>query len=70
MEAPNSTEGTVPRRRAATPDSKAPSSLLQLTKMPLMALTLPRISSGGRICRIVCLTTTLILSKAPVRKRA
>lgn len=70
MLAPKRTEGTVPINFAATPDSKAPNSLEQLTNTPLMELTLPLISSGGNNCNMVCLTTTLMLSNAPVKNSA
>ena len=60
----------VPKYLAAKPDSKAPSSLLEETNMPFTAATRPRIFSGGKICKMVCLTTTEILSHAPVIARA
>ena len=43
---PKITDGTVPNNFAATPDSKAPNSLEELTKIPFTEDTLPRISSG------------------------
>ncbi|MEY4541804.1 MAG: hypothetical protein RLZZ306_3561, partial [Bacteroidota bacterium] len=46
MVPPKITDGTVPINLAASPDSKAPNSLEELTKMPFTDETRPRISSG------------------------
>src|SRR4051794_38811256 len=67
---PNTTDGTSPRKLAATPDSNSPSSLLEPMKMTLTAVTRPRIESGVRSCNTVCRITTLMLSAAPKTNRA
>src|SRR6476660_8087165 len=67
---PNTTEGTSPRKLAATPDSNSPSSLLEPMKMTLTAVTRPRIESGVNSWSTVCRITTLMLSAAPKIKSA
>lgn len=70
MAPPKITEGTVPISFAKTPDSKAPSSLDELTKIPFTDATRPLISSGVKKRKMVWRITTLTLSKAPVQKSA
>ena len=66
---PKSTDGIVPISFAVAPDSKAPISLEELINIPFTADTLPRISSGVRICNMVVLIITLTLSKAPSKNK-
>ena len=60
----------MPTSLAAVPDSKPPISFDELINIVFTADTRPRILSGVSTCRIVDLIITLILSNAPVRKRA
>ena len=62
---PKITDGTKPNKRAAKPDSKAPSSLDEPIKMPLIAETRPRMASGVASCKIVVRMTTETPSKTP-----
>ena len=52
-------------KRAATPDSNAPNSFDEPIKIPLIAETRPRISSGVVNCKIVERSTTDTLSNTP-----
>ncbi len=63
---PKMTLVTVPKSRAASPDSNAPSSLLLLTKKLLTACTRPIIFAGVSVYTSVARSTTLTLSKAPL----
>src|SRR5579871_1027995 len=62
---PKATEGTNPRKWAATPDSNPPNSLEDEMKIALTALTRPRMESGVSTCTRVDRTMTLIRSRAP-----
>ena len=66
---PKMTEGIVPISLAVAPDSNAPISLEELIKIPFTADTLPRISSGVSICKMVERIITLTLSKAPSKNK-
>ncbi len=66
---PKITEGIVPINLALTPDSNAPNSFDEPINILLTAATLPLISSGVKACMMVERTTTLTLSKIPLRKR-
>ena len=70
MVPPNITDGINPIIFAETPDSKAPNSFEEPTNMLFTAATLPFMLSGVSSCRELDLTTTLILSRAPLRARA
>ncbi|HWU44474.1 MAG TPA: hypothetical protein VN132_13580, partial [Bdellovibrio sp.] len=48
---PKITEGTRPKRRAATPDSKAPISFDEVMNMEFKAEIRPRILSGVSSCK-------------------
>src|SRR5690242_20928994 len=63
---PTTTEVTVPRSRAATPDSKAPSSFEDPMKMAFTEETRPSRCSGVSTCNKVERTTTLTLSAMPL----
>ena len=65
MQPPNTTDGTSPSRRAATPDSNAPSSFDEPMKMPLIDDTRPRMWSGVTSCRMVERSTTDTPSHRP-----
>jgi len=67
---PKTTEGTVPINLAKSPDSKAPNSFEELTKIPFTADTLPRISSGVKNRKTVWRIITLTLSNTPVKNNA
>lgn len=62
---PKTTEFTVPRRRAARPDSAMPSSFEQPIKTAVTAETRPIISGGTLVCRMVCRMMTFTASAAP-----
>ena len=66
---PKITDATVPKSRAATPDSNDPSSFDEVMNILLTDDTRPRISSGVNNCIIVLLIITLTLSAAPKIKR-
>ena len=66
MTPPKATLGTRPITRAATPDSKAPISLLLVMKKELTADTRPISSWGVWTCSRVWRRTTLTLSRAPL----
>src|SRR5215471_2935753 len=70
MQPPKTTDGTTPSRRAITPLSNCPSSLLELMNMELTEDTLPRMGSGVFTCTMVPLTTTLIPSSMPLNRSA
>ena len=65
---PLTTDTTGEKSRATRPDSKPPSSFDEPIKIEVTAETRPRISSGVSSCCSVWRTTTLTLSKSPVRK--
>ncbi len=67
---PITTDGTVPKSWAVTPDSNSPSSLLALTKTMFTALTRPRMGSGVASCTSADRTYTLIMSDAPTATSA
>src|SRR6188768_4330954 len=66
MQPPRTTEGTVPKRRAATPDSNIPISLDEPMNMLLTADTRPFMFSGVSVCNKVKRMITLIQSNAPL----
>ena len=57
--------GTKPKKVAAIPLSKAPNSLDELTNIELTDDTRPFKFSGVFICKILCLITIEMASKAP-----
>lgn len=67
---PKKAAGTGPMSLAASPDSKAPSSLEELMKIILMAEMRPRMSSCEQSWMAVDRMTALTPSKAPLRASA
>ncbi len=66
---PKITEGTSPIRLAAVPDSNAPNSLDEPTKMLFTDDTRPFISLDVKICKMLLRTTTLTSSNAPLNNK-
>ena len=67
---PKKAAGTGPMSLAASPDSKAPSSLEELIKIMLMAEMRPRIESWEQSWTAVDLMTALTPSNAPLKAKA
>src|SRR5215831_5771298 len=63
---PKITDGTVPSSRAATPDSNAPSSFDEPTKIEFTDDTRPSMCDGVSTCSSVDRTSTLTLSAIPL----
>src|SRR5436190_4361485 len=67
---PSTTDGTGPRSFAATPDSNAPSSFDEPTKIEFTDDTRPNKSRGVSTCNNVERTSTLTLSAIPLTPRS
>ena len=68
-EPPIRTAGTTVRKRVISVECKAPSSLLDVTKMPLIAAIRPSMSRGGMSCSKVWRIIMLTLSHEPIIMR-